>query len=165
MPRWAKRGSFCLRLPLLALLLALAPSGRADQRDDFLQAMEGLFTLESGASGVGGCLPCEARLRNLMLRAKIPQTAEELRNLSNKELIGVGLRAAIGEISDWKRDTKDTSKLYLTQMGVTIPRHMVSELESNVMLCVICVLIGAIAATHAGQMRCAKPGDAKLMKS
>jgi hypothetical protein len=83
---------------------------------------------------------------NLMLRQDIPPSPSQLRLLSDDALLRLAQLAAVGGVSRWKRE--NGTKILLDGDGVMMHAYSPGAVESDVMLCIICVLLTFIAMTH-----------------
>ena len=83
-----------------------------------------------------------------MTRSGIPTAAHALRsNLSDAELVRVGLLASIALISPWDQDAS-TGRLLISEEGVLLEAYRPSTSESDIMLCVVCSLLAIIVMFH-----------------
>jgi hypothetical protein len=126
--------------------------GRALERGGgaFGEAMDRTVALSSGTLMASKNKRCFASMEALMIRNNIPTTASELRhNLTDAELLRIGLLASIALISPWDQHPL-TGRLLISDRGVLLEAYHPSTSESDIMLCVVCALLGIIIMFHVG---------------
>jgi hypothetical protein len=82
---------------------------------------------------------------NLMLQQDI--IPSQLRLLSDVGLLRMAQLAAVGGVSRWKRE--NGTRFFLNKDGVLLHAYSPGAVESDVMLCIICVLLTFIAMMSA----------------
>lgn len=132
----------------LILTAAQAQTPQAPAEDAFSAALNATFTLEGGVQSPTQIGACARSLQSLMRRQRIPETAWELRGLSDARLVQLALLAAVaGTTGPWQRDGS-TDLLLLDELGRLRPAFVPNQVESDVMLCLICALLALIAAYY-----------------
>ena len=121
--------------------------------DDFIGAFQNTFAALNGMDGIEKNQFAVQRIYNLMKRGGIPTSADELQPLTPKDLLRLGMLAAVANISPWQRPTTNSTVIYLTEDGIALLQNTVSTIESNIMLCVVCSLLTVIASMHLLHMK------------
>ena len=130
-----------------SLFFLILTAARAEE-DAFSVALNATFTLEGGVQSPTQIGACARSLQSLMRRQRIPETAWELRGLSDARLVQLALLAAVaGTTGPWQRDGS-TDLLLLDELGRLRPAFVPNQVESDVMLCLICALLALIAAYY-----------------
>jgi hypothetical protein len=111
-------------------------------------AMTNAFALTSRSNAVSGNLVCSKSIFDLMVRQRIPTTPSLLRALNDTELLRVAMIASVAGVSTWKRDVATNTLFQLTDQGKLVQPYTPNAVESDVMLCVVCVLLIVIAIFH-----------------
>ncbi len=142
---------------LLLLLLFAAATTKAnypsqqepDNPDAFAAAMNTLFSLRSGAGSPSEFALCRKRMLDLMRRQRLPIRTRDLRAvLTDQELYRVVLLASIASLGpQWARDSS-TDAFLIDERGSLVRASVPSTIEDDVMLCLVCALLTAIAALH-----------------
>jgi len=109
-------------------------------------AMDRVFVLDSASSPVSAQESCLLNIRDLLIRQRMPTNISDVRNMKDSELYDLLIRASITGISPWKRD--DNNKIKLTDFGYPIHPSLPTNIESDVMTCIICALLIVIATFH-----------------
>ena len=108
-------------------------------------AINETFAIGGGAMAPSHLSVCHRRMCDLMTRQRIPCLAADLRGLSDAGLYRIALLASIGGMSEqWQRDAA-TDAFLLDESGRMQPAFAPSQVESDVMMCIICALLGVIA--------------------
>ena len=128
-------------------------SNADDVTDVFKQAFPAVFSLRSRTQAIELNSQCTSRVRALMIRNAIPVDAIGFRNMSDVDLMRLGMLAAIANISPWLRDSNGSGLIVLDHNGKLTAEHDVGIMESNIMLCIVCTLLGVIGAMHIINMR------------
>jgi hypothetical protein len=126
---------------------ALWKQQQPDRAEAFADALNAVFTLQSGAGNAADLLLCQKRTMDLMRRQHIPVRIDALRTLSDTDLYRLGILAAIGGLGQWKRH-ESTDALLIDEQGVLIRALVPDTVESDVLLCLICALLTIIAVYH-----------------
>jgi len=117
----------------------------------FGKAIDQTVALASGTLLASKNKRCFENLEALMIRNRIPTTAAALRfNLSDAELLRLGLLASIALISPWDQHPMD-GRLLISDRGVLLEAYHPSTSESDIMLCVVCSLLAIIIMFHVAQ--------------
>jgi len=117
----------------------------------FGKAIDKTVALASGTLLASKNKRCFENLEALMIRNRIPTTAAALRfNLSDAELLRLGLLASIALISPWDQHPMD-GRLLISDRGVLLEAYHPSTSESDIMLCVVCSLLAIIIMFHVAQ--------------
>ncbi len=134
---------------LLALYyLAGAEEAEAAEEDAFSVALNATFMLEGGSQSPSRVGACARSLQSLMRRQRIPESAAAMRDLSDARLVQLAMLAAVaGTTGPWQRDGS-TDLLLLDELGRMRPAFVPNQVESDVMLCLICGLLALIAAYY-----------------
>lgn len=107
-------------------------------------AIDRVFLLEGGTQTAARLPAARARLGALLQRQQIPADAGALRALPDDALCRIALLAAVGGASvEWQRDAA-TDALLLDEHGRMLPAFVPNQVESDVMLCIICALLAVI---------------------
>ncbi len=112
----------------------------------FAEAMDNLFVLDSASSPVSAQESCLMNIRDLLIRQKLFFNVTEFHNLTDVKIYEVLILSAMTGISPWKRD--DDNKIKLTDFGYPIHPSLPTNIESDVMTCIICALLIVIATFH-----------------
>jgi hypothetical protein len=127
---------------------------RAEQPDQaFQQAFREVFTLKNGAYAIELNTQCTSRMRSLMIRSNIPTNEHDLRNMTEVDMIKLGMLAAVANMSPWQRDENGSGLIVMDYDGKLNPEHEVNSMESNIMMCIVCALLATIGAIHIINMR------------
>ena len=121
---------------LLFFILVLAPPCHGD---DFDEAMESVFIISDQTHRNVS----RHAVLNLMMQQDI--VPSQLRTLSDAGLLRLAQMAAVGGVSRWKRGGKNGTKIFLSNDGAMLHAYSPGAVESDVMLCIICVLLTFIA--------------------
>ncbi len=121
---------------LLFFILVLAPPCHGDAFDE---AMESVFILSDQTHRNVS----RHAVLNLMLQQDI--IPSQLRTLSDASLLRLAQLAAVGGVSRWKRGGENGSRIFLNNDGAMLHAYSPGTVESDVMLCIICVLLTFIA--------------------
>lgn len=111
-------------------------------------AMNAAFALSSKSSAVSGNLVCSKSVADLMIRQNIPLQPDALRGLNDSALLRLAMMASVAGISAWKRDVATNTLFQLTEQGRLVHPYTPNAVETDVMLCIICVLLIIIALFH-----------------
>ncbi len=115
--------------------------------DVFSEAMDATFSLVSKVSNPSNNSLCVHNIKALMIRNEIPPSLYALRNnLSDAQLMRLGILASIALISPWNQDPQ--GKFIISDRGVLIEDYHPSSSESDIMLCVVCSLLAIIILFH-----------------
>ena len=153
----------------------MAQNHNNDNYDENLmlsEAMDSVVQLASGASMASKNRRCYQNLQALMIRNEMPISAAYMRqNMSDTELLRIGLLAAIALISPWDQNPSSGLSLYVclclkrrkrllrsrkylaghflrSDHGVLLEAYHPSTSESDIMLCVVCSLLAIIIMFH-----------------
>lgn len=136
---------------LLLLVLGIGSSSASFLEDDqvlLANAMDMTVKLASGARQASQNKRCFESLKALMIRNNIPSTVEGMRmNLTDAELLRIGILASIALISPWDQDPM-SGRLLISDHGVLLEAYHPSTSESDIMLCVVCSLLAVIIMFH-----------------
>jgi hypothetical protein len=114
--------------------------------DALSEALDQMAVCRSGASTPSRMESARRRFTALLLRQRLPMDAASLRALSDVELHRLSLLAAVGGMDvSWKRAEKPPQQWLIDAHGRLIPAFAPSQVESDVLLCIICALLGALA--------------------
>lgn len=116
------------------------------QNSKFAEAVNKIFVLDSVSSPVSAQESCLMNIRDLLIRQKLPLNVTEFRNMDDSKIYEVLILSALTGISPWKRD--DDNKIKLTDFGYPIHPSLPTNIESDVMTCIICALLIVIATFH-----------------
>jgi len=138
---------------MIFLLLVIHKSVLCDvlsnSSNAFNEAVDKTMELASGAGNVSRVGICMQSLEDLMIRGGIPKDAAVLRNnLTDAELLRLGLLASIALISPWNQNPENGKFIISEQGGVLIEAFHPSASESDIMLCVVCSLLAIIVMFH-----------------
>ena len=115
----------------------------------FNEAVDKTMELASGAGNVSRVGICMQSLEDLMIRGGISKDAAVLRNnLTDAELLRLGLLASIALISPWNQNPENGKFIISEQGGILIEAFHPSASESDIMLCVVCSLLAIIVMFH-----------------
>jgi hypothetical protein len=111
------------------------------------EALDQLTVCQSGASTPSRMEAARRRFASLLQRQRMPMNASALRALSDVELHRLSLLAAVGgmDVSWKKQSTEPRQPWVLDAHGRLIPAFTPNQVESDVLLCIICALLGALA--------------------
>lgn len=148
-----------VRWLLCAVLLLVAAAGDAQvvqapktnngAAAAFYEAIDRTIELSSGATSASRVPICVQSLKDLMVRAGIPMDADRLRgNLTDAELLRLGLLASIALISPWDQNPQSGKFFIAEHSGVLVEAFHPSSSESDIMLCVVCSLLAVIVMFH-----------------
>lgn len=136
----------CRILNVLTLLCLVAKS-LGNGEEGLAEAMDNTLALLSGGGRPSNNSFCVQNMKELMLRNSIQPLADHLRhNLTDAQLLRLGMLAAIALISPWNQDTE--GKFLMTDRGILMDDYHPSSSESDIMLCVVCTLLGIILLFH-----------------
>ena len=111
------------------------------------EAIDSTFALLSGGGTPSNNSFCVQNMKELMIRNSIQPSADHLRtNLSDAQLLRLGILASIALISPWNQNLE--GKLIMSDRGILIEDYHPSSSESDIMLCVVCTLLGIILLFH-----------------
>ena len=146
-PRMITKG--VVLLLLLIITVGITVEGQEEEVSTFKAAVDGTVELSSGATQASRSPICVQSLKELMIRGSIPATAHELRNnLTDAQLVRIGLLASIALISPWDQNP-DTGRFFISEKGgVLVEAFHPSTSESDIMLCVVCSLLAIIVMFH-----------------
>jgi hypothetical protein len=117
----------------------------------FNTAFDQLFVLDSGASYASNQELCRKTVKDLLIRQNIPLNHTTLRNLDLVALYKISFMAGLTGITNWKRD--DFNKIKLTDYGFPIQDSNPSNIETDIMTCIICALLIIISTFHIFQYK------------
>ena len=113
------------------------------------EALDGLTVCQSGASTPSRMAPARRRFAALMRRQQLPMDAASVRALSDAEVSRLLLLAAVGGMdTSWRRNAE--RRWMVDAHGRLIPAFAPNQVESDVLLCIICALLGALALPRFG---------------
>jgi hypothetical protein len=112
-----------------------------------MEAMDATLSLLSGSSTPSNNTLCTQNIRELMIRNSITPSADFLRNnLTDSQLLRLGILASIALISPWNQDSQ--GKFVISDRGILVEDYHPSSSESDIMLCVTCTLLAIIVLFH-----------------
>jgi hypothetical protein len=137
-----------------ALLLLLLPKASAQgptkgftESFSMGEAMDSTLALLSGTSSPSNNSFCIQNMKELMIRNSIIPSASYLRNnLTDAQLLRLGILASIALISPWDQDPN--GKFFISDRGILVEDYHPSSSESDIMLCVVCTLLSIIVLFH-----------------
>jgi hypothetical protein len=117
------------------------------------EALDQLTVCQSGASAPSHMETARRRFASLLRRQRLPMDAASVRALSDVEVSRLLLMAAVGGMdTSWRRspasssaEEETPSKWLIDAHGRLIPAFAPNQVESDVLLCIICALLGALA--------------------
>lgn len=115
------------------------------------EALDRLTLCQSGASAPSHMETARRRFASLLRRQRLPMDAASVRALSDVEVSRLLLMAAVGGMdTSWRRSPassaeEETPKWLIDAHGRLIPAFAPNQVESDVLLCIICALLGALA--------------------
>jgi len=112
------------------------------------QALNEIFSMASHANPVSNNEACVSSIRDLMTRQQIPHSLHELKMLNDVQLYKMAILASVARISRWTRDKNNVAQFLITENGRLLHPYSPGAVESDVMLCIICVLLTVIATFH-----------------
>ncbi len=111
------------------------------------EAMDASLSLLSGTGSPSNNTLCAQNIRELMIRNGIAPSADSLRaNLTDAQLMRLGILASIALISPWNQDAE--GRFFITDRGILVEDYHPSSSESDIMLCIVCVLLAIIVLFH-----------------
>ena len=110
--------------------------------------MDGVFVLSNKAASVSGHMACNKAVADLMRRQSIPLAPSSLRALNDSSILRIAMMASVASISSWKRDASTNTLFQLSETGRLVHPYTPNAVETDVMLCIICVLLLVIAIFH-----------------
>jgi hypothetical protein len=143
-----KRSILAIPQTYQLLVLAMTMASAQDSPDRSMgEALDSTLVLLSGTSGPSNNSYCLQNVRELMIRNSIPPSAAYLRNnLTDAQLLRLGILASIALISPWDQDPN--GKFFISDRGILIEDYHPSSSESDIMLCVVCTLLSIIVLFH-----------------
>ena len=135
-------------LVLICVLVALIDAlHNQDENPSLGEAMDSTLTFLSATANPSNNTFCAQNIKELMIRNSIPPSADYLRNnLTDAQLLRLGLLASIALISPWSQNTE--GKFIITDRGILVDEYRPSSSESDIMLCVVCTLLAIIVLFH-----------------
>lgn len=115
--------------------------------EDWNEAMNVIFDLDSGSSPVSNYETCNNNIKDLLIRQRMLLNITLIKEASPQKLYELSILAGLAGISPWKRD-KLTNKIQITDYGYPIHPSSPTNVESDVMTCIICALLIVIATFH-----------------
>jgi hypothetical protein len=131
------------------LLLSHGAYGLITKQDEFVlgEAMDSSLSFFSSTANPSNNTLCTHNIRELMIRNGIVPSASSLRNnLTDAQLMRLGILASIALISPWNQDAQ--GKFFITDRGILVEDYHPSSSESDIMLCIVCVLLSIIVLFH-----------------
>lgn len=134
-------------IPVLLLQATVIIVSSQEETDGMVEAMDATLSLFSGSSTPSNNSLCTQNVKELMIRNSIHPSATYLRNnLTDAQLLRLGILASIALISPWKQDPQ--GKFVITDRGILAEDYQTSSSESDIMLCVTCTLLAIIVLFH-----------------
>lgn len=136
------------KLILFAGFTNFASSSGSDAEDGaFLEAMDSTLSFLSGSGSPSNNSFCIQNMKELMSRnGIIPSSVHFRNNMTDAELLRIGLLASIALISPWNQDAQ--GRFSISDRGILVEDYHPSSSESDIMLCVVCTLLAIIVLFH-----------------
>jgi hypothetical protein len=120
-----------------------------ENEDDgaFSEAMDLTLSFLSMSGSPSNNSFCVQNMKELMTRnGIIPSVLYLKNNLTDSQLLRMGILASIALISPWNQDAQ--GKFSITDRGILVEDYHPSSVESDIMLCVVCTLLAIIVLFH-----------------
>ena len=132
---------------IMVVMMVGTTNATADQ-GEWYEALDEIFSMASYANPASNNEACVNSIRDLMKRQEIPLATAELRMLNDVQLHKLAILASVAGISRWTRDKDNVTKFLIAENGHLLHPYSPGAVESDVMLCIICVLLTVIATFH-----------------
>jgi hypothetical protein len=136
-----------LRLLLFSWIMLCVEALENEDDGAFSEAMDLTLSFLSKSGSPSNNSHCAQNMKELMTRNGILPSAAYLKNnMTDSQLLRLGLLASIALISPWNQDAQ--GKFSITDRGILVEDYHPSSAESDIMLCVVCTLLAIIVLFH-----------------